>query len=189
MMEISFYALAGLALVLVYLYFDRLKKAKRIMQLEAAIRGSRTGQNIPYESLALLNSLREKAALWNGNGDNPAQLTVTPAQIAALDSYLSHLFSLVPELRAGHTSGRLREQKESNESHTPAPLTRTQRGLLNVLDGSTVVIMFAALILLVHRAAYGATHSLMIAPLIVLTGTMIIFRGAAIVERQRRASK
>ena len=44
-------------------------------------------------------------------------------------------------------------------------LTRTQRGLLNVLDGFTILIVFAALILVVYRAVYGATHSLTTAPL------------------------
>lgn len=127
-MEISVYQVAGLALILVYLYYDRMKKAKRIKRLEAAIRGRRTGRNIPYESLHHLDRLREKAAQWNGSGDNPARLTVTPAQIEALDSYLSHLFSLVPELRAsldhsaGNTFSRVQEQTEGNQYHRHAPL-------------------------------------------------------------------
>lgn len=68
-------------------------------------------------------------------------------------------------------------------------LTRTQRGLLNVLDGFTILIVFAALILVVYRAVYGATHSLTTAPLIVLTLALILWRGGVMAGRVRRSRK
>ena len=68
-------------------------------------------------------------------------------------------------------------------------LTRPQRILLNLLDGLTIIIVFAALILAVNRSIYGATHSLTTAPLIVLTTALLLWRGSAIAGRMRRASK
>lgn len=124
-MEISLYQVAGLALLLVCLCLDDRRKVKRIKRLEAAIRGRETGSSIPYESLHHLDRLREKAAQWNGSGDNPARLAVTPAQIEALDSYLSHLFSLVPELRASldHSAANTLSRVQAQTAGVrPAPL-------------------------------------------------------------------
>lgn len=68
-------------------------------------------------------------------------------------------------------------------------LNRPQRILLNVLDGLTILIVFAALTLVVNRAVYGATHPLTTVPLIVITTALILWRGSVMAGRVRRASK
>lgn len=82
------------------------RQAHRIAQLESACRGARSGLTIPYESLALLSTLRDKARQWEGHEDDPEVLTVRPALIERIDDYLSGVISTLPEGAAPEITSR-----------------------------------------------------------------------------------